>query len=57
MTDKELFAELAVSLKQAGQIARGERKPSRVFRLSESRTRSIRERTRLAIEILNKRGT
>lgn len=46
--DKKLFAEFAASLKQAGQIARGERKASRVFRFSESRIRSIRERARLS---------
>lgn len=46
--DKNLFADLAASLKQAGQIARGERKASRIFRFSDSRIRSIRERTQLS---------
>lgn len=46
--NKDLFADLVTSLKQAGQIARGERKASRVFKLSESRIRAIRERTELS---------
>ncbi len=46
--DKKLFADLVTSLKQAGEIARGERKPSRVFRISDSRVRAIRERTELS---------
>jgi putative transcriptional regulator len=48
MMDKKLFAELVTSLKQAGAIVRGERRPSRVFRFSDSRVRAIRERTQLS---------
>jgi putative transcriptional regulator len=46
--EKNLFADLVTSLKQAGQIARGVRKPSRVFKFTESRVRAIRERTKLS---------
>ena len=46
--EKELFGDLVKSLKQAGRIARGEKKASRVFKLSESRIRAIRERTQLS---------
>lgn len=46
--DKQVFADLVSSLKQAGQIARGERKPSRLFKFSDSRVRAIRERTSLS---------
>ena len=45
--DKKLFADLVTSLKQAGDIARGSRKPSRVFRYPPSRVKAIRERTKL----------
>ena len=45
---KKLFSELVTSLKQAGQIARGERKPSRVYLFSTSRVRAIRQRTKLS---------
>lgn len=46
--DKGVFSDLVTSLKQAGQIARGERRPSRVFKFSDSRIRAIRERTQLS---------
>lgn len=46
--DNELFADLAASLRQAGQPARGGRRASRTYRLSRSRIRAIRERTRLS---------
>jgi putative transcriptional regulator len=48
MMDKKLFGELLTSVKQAGEILRGDRKPSRVFRFSESRVRAIRARTQLS---------
>ena len=46
--DKKLFSDLVTSLKQAGQIAQGERKPSRVYRFSTSRVKAIRGRTKLS---------
>lgn len=46
--DKKLFGELLTSVSQAGEILRGERKPSRVFKFSDSRVRAIRERTHLS---------
>ena len=46
--EKKLFSDLVTSLKQADEIARGARKPSRVYRLSDSRVRAIRQRTRLS---------
>ena len=45
--DRRLFKDLVKSLKQAGEIVRGERKPSRVFKFSDSRVRAIREQTKL----------
>jgi len=46
--DKRLFADLVTSLKQAGRIARGERRPARAFRFSDSRVRAIRRKTHLS---------
>jgi putative transcriptional regulator len=46
--DKKLFSDLVTSLKQAGAISRGTRKPSRAFRFSTSRIRAIREGTKLS---------
>ena len=46
--EKKLFADLVTSLKQAGRIARGERKPSQVYKFSTSRVRAIRQRTKLS---------
>ncbi len=40
---KQLFDELLASVRQAGEIIRGERKPSRVFSLGEPEPRKIRE--------------
>jgi putative transcriptional regulator len=46
--DKKLFSDLVTSLRQAGQIAQGKRKPSRAYRFSTSRVKAIRARTRLS---------
>lgn len=46
--DKKLFKDLVTSLKQARDISRGKRKPSRVFRYESSSVRAIRERTKLS---------
>lgn len=46
--DKKLFSDLVTSLKQAGQIAQGKRKPSRAYRFSTSRVKAIRARTKLS---------
>jgi putative transcriptional regulator len=40
---KEVFEELLESVRQGGQILRGERKPSRVFGAAEPDARKIRE--------------
>jgi len=44
----ELFAELIASVKQAGQIHRGESPPSRVFRLGALDVRRIRQNLNLS---------
>jgi putative transcriptional regulator len=41
---KELFDELLESVRQGGEILRGERKPSRVFQFEEPDIRSLREK-------------
>ena len=46
--DPKLFEELTESLKQAGAIARGERKPSRKVAYSPSRVQAVREKTALS---------
>lgn len=46
--DSKLFGELTKSIKQAGAIARGERKPSRRFEFTPSKIQSVREKTRLS---------
>ena len=46
--DPKLFEELTTSLKQAGAVARGARKPSRKFEYPPSRIQAVRERTRLS---------
>jgi putative transcriptional regulator len=46
--DRKLFDELTRSIKQAGAIARGERKPSRRFEFTPSRIQAVREKTRLS---------
>jgi putative transcriptional regulator len=43
MNDKE-FAELAESIKQAGEIKRGQREPGRVFEFSPMDIKAIRQR-------------
>jgi putative transcriptional regulator len=40
---KEIFEELLESVRQGGQVLRGERKPSRVFVAAEPNARKIRE--------------
>lgn len=46
--DPKLFAELTKSIKQAGALARGERKPSRRYELTPSRIQAVRERYELS---------
>ena len=46
--DEKLFKELTKSIKQAGAIARGKRKPSRRFELTPSKIQSVREKTELS---------
>ena len=46
--DKRLFGDLVASLKQAGEIARGSRPPSRSFSHPQSRIKAIRKRTKLS---------
>jgi DNA-binding transcriptional regulator YiaG len=46
--DRKLFNELTRSIKQAGAIARGERRPSRRFEFTPSRIQAVRENTRLS---------
>lgn len=46
--DKNLFSDLVTSLRQAGQIAQGKRKPSRAYQFSTSRVKAIRARTKLS---------
>ncbi|MGH9339897.1 MAG: helix-turn-helix domain-containing protein [Acidobacteriota bacterium] len=41
---KEVFEELLESVRQGGQILRGERKPARVFSAAEPDAKEIRER-------------
>ena len=48
MMDRKLFDELARSIKQAGAIARGSRRPSRRFEFTPSRIQAVREKTRLS---------
>ena len=47
---KDLFEELLASVRQGGEIMRGERKGSRVFSLEEPDARRIRENYRLSQE-------
>lgn len=44
----ELFAELMESVRQGGEILRGEREPSRKFIIDEPDVRIIRERYKLS---------
>ena len=46
--ERRLFEELRKSVKQAGAIARGERKPSRKHSYSPSRVQASRERAELS---------
>ena len=48
MMDRKLFEELTTSIRQAGAIARGERKPSRRHEFAASRIQAVRERTELS---------
>jgi len=48
MMDRKLFDELTRSIKQAGGIARGSRRPSRRFEFTPSRIQAVREKTRLS---------
>jgi putative transcriptional regulator len=41
---EETFAQLVESVKQAGEIRRGERKPSRIFEVSPLDVKAIRKR-------------
>lgn len=45
---KEAFDELLESVKQAGEIARGKRAPSRVFKVDAATIKELRSRTRLS---------
>jgi putative transcriptional regulator len=46
--ERKLFEELTKSVKQAGEIARGQRRPSRKFTYSPSRVQAVRERAELS---------
>jgi putative transcriptional regulator len=46
--DPKLFAELKRSIRQAGAIARGKRKPSRRFEFTPSRIQTVREKAELS---------
>jgi putative transcriptional regulator len=46
--DPKLFADLTRSIKQAGAIARGERRPSRRWVFSPSRVVAVREKAELS---------
>ncbi|HEU0195712.1 MAG TPA: helix-turn-helix domain-containing protein [Nevskiaceae bacterium] len=46
--DKKLFAELVESLTEAGEIARGERAPSREFTVGEPSVKRIRKASGLS---------
>ena len=45
---REMFEELLGSVREAGAILRGQKRPSRRVVISASRVRSIRERTKLS---------
>ena len=45
---EEMFEELLASVREAGAILRGRKKPSRRIIIGSSRVRAIRERTRLS---------
>lgn len=46
--ERKLFEDLTRSIKQAGAIARGERKASRRFEFTPSRIQAVREKTELS---------
>ena len=46
--EKKLFDELAESVKQAGEIVRGERAPSREFYVDASMIKKLRKATKLS---------
>ena len=46
--DKKRFAELLESIKQAGEIIRGERKPSRVFHVEPLNIKDIRKKLKVS---------
>ena len=46
--ERKLFDELAKSVKQAGAIARGEKRPSRKYAYSPSRVQAGREKAQLS---------
>ena len=46
--DKRLFAQLTESMEQMGEIARGERAPSREFRIDAIEVKAIRAATGLS---------
>jgi len=46
--DKKLFGRLVESMKQHGEIARGERGPSREFHVDGAKVREIRAATKLS---------
>jgi putative transcriptional regulator len=48
MMERKLFDELTKSIKQAGAIARGERKPSRRHEFTPSRIQAVREQADLS---------
>lgn len=46
--DKKLFAELIESMTEAGEIARGERAPSREFHVTDTDVKRIRQASGLS---------
>ncbi len=48
MMDKRLFAQLSESMEQMGEIARGERAPSREFHVDAMEVKAIRAATGLS---------
>lgn len=48
MMDKKLFAQLAESMQQMGEIARGERAPSREFHVDAVAVKEVRAATGLS---------
>jgi hypothetical protein len=47
----QLFKLLTKSMKQAGAIARGERKPSRKFEYTHSRVQAVRDALETAVRL------